>query len=67
MNCCREITKIGVQPGNSSRGTAGLVSVTERYVAGGACPACPERSLGEPVEGTPEDLRKDGHIRGRSR
>jgi len=33
--------------------------VPERYVAGGACP--------EPVEGTPEDARKDGHIRGRSK
>ena len=42
-------------------------SVLERYVAGVACPACPERSLGEPVEGTPEDARKDGHICGRSR
>ncbi len=34
MNCCRETTKMGVPPGNSSRGTAGLVSVPERYVAG---------------------------------
>ena len=58
MDCCRETTKMGVPPDNSSRGTAGLVSVPERYVAGGACP--------EPVEGTPEDARKDGHIRGRS-
>jgi hypothetical protein len=33
--------------------------VPERLVAGGACP--------EPVEGTPEDARKDGHIRGRSK
>ncbi|MDH3850475.1 MAG: hypothetical protein OEV09_05390, partial [Deltaproteobacteria bacterium] len=33
--------------------------VPEWYVAGGACP--------EPVEGTPEDARKDGHIRGRSK
>jgi hypothetical protein len=24
MNCCRETTKMGVPPGNSSRGTAGL-------------------------------------------
>ncbi len=32
--------------------------VPERYVAGGACP--------EPVEGTPEDARKDVYIRGRS-
>ncbi len=32
--------------------------VPERYVAGGACP--------EPVEGTTEDARKDGHIRGHS-
>ncbi|NIP54878.1 MAG: hypothetical protein GWO26_23395 [Phycisphaerae bacterium] len=36
-----------------------LVSVPERYVAGGACP--------EPVEGTSEDARKDSHIRGRSK
>jgi len=57
----------GRATGQPSRGTAGLVSVPERYVAGGACPACPERSLGEPVEGTPEDARKDGHIRGRSK
>ncbi len=49
---------MGMPPGNSSRGTAGLVSVPERYVAGAACP--------EPIEGTPEDARKDGHIRGRS-
>jgi len=43
-----------------SRGTAGLVrGVPERYVAGAACP--------EPVEGTPEDARKEGHIRGRSK
>ena len=35
MNCCRETTKMGVPPGNSSRGTAGLVrGVPERYVAG---------------------------------
>jgi hypothetical protein len=42
-----------------SRVTAGFRGVLERYVAGGACP--------EPVEGTPEDARKDGHIRGRSK
>ena len=29
----------------------------QRIIAGGACPACPERSLGEPAEGTPEDAR----------
>jgi len=34
MNCCRETTKMGVPLGNSSRGTAGLVSVPEWYVAG---------------------------------
>ena len=34
MNCCRETARMGVPPGNSSRGTAGLVSVPERYVAG---------------------------------
>jgi hypothetical protein len=41
---------MGVPPGNRRV----LVSVPEGYVAGGACP--------EPVEGTPEDARKDGHI-----
>ena len=46
---------MGGPPGNRRV----LVSVPERYVAGGACP--------EPVEGTPEDARKDGHIRGRSK
>jgi hypothetical protein len=75
MNCCRETTKMGVparhrEPARS--GEAGgppgnhpavprdwFRRVPERYVAGGACP--------EPVEGTPEDARKDGHIRGRSK
>ena len=33
MNCCRETAKMGVPPGNSSRGNAGLVSVPEWYVA----------------------------------
>ncbi|MGB6927878.1 MAG: hypothetical protein WBH05_01545 [Syntrophobacteria bacterium] len=43
------------------RATAGswFRDVPERYVAVGACP--------EPVEGTPEDARKNGHIRGRSK
>ena len=75
MNCCRETKKMGVparhrEPARS--GEAGgppgnrpavprdwFRGVPERYVAGGACP--------EPVEGTPEDARKDGHIRGRSK
>jgi len=35
MNLCREAVKMGVPPGNSSRGTAGLVPRrTWRYVAG---------------------------------
>jgi hypothetical protein len=40
----------------SHRATAGgwTRGVLEQYVAGLACP--------EPVEGTPEDARKDGHI-----
>jgi hypothetical protein len=75
MNCCRETTRMGGparhrEPARS--GEAGgppgnrpavprdwFRGVPERYVAGGACP--------EPVEGTPEDARKDGHIRGRSK
>jgi hypothetical protein len=56
MNCCRETTKVGVPPGNHR--VLVLRRTSERYVAGGACP--------EPVEGTPEDARKGGHIRGRS-
>ena len=60
MNCCREITKMGVPPGNRpALPRDWFRGVPERYVAGGACP--------EPVEGTPEDVRKDGHIRGRSK
>jgi hypothetical protein len=52
MNCCRETTKMGVPP--DSR------------------PAVPrdwfEAYLNGTSQGpTPEDLRKDGHIRGRSR
>jgi len=66
MNRCREITKMGVPPGNRPAVPRDWFrGVPERYVAGGACPACPERSLGEPVEGTPEDARKGGYIRGR--
>ena len=69
MNPCRETAKMGVSRAaqalaprarQPSRGTAGLVrGVPEWYVEGGACP--------EPVEGTPEDARKDGHICGRSK
>ena len=58
MNCCRETTKMGVPPGNRPAVPRDWFrGVPERYVAGGACPACPERSRGEPVEGTPEDAR----------
>jgi len=68
MNYCRETAKMGVPARHASKArraghlaTAGcwFRGVPERYVAGRACP--------EPVEGTPEDARKDGHIRGRSR
>jgi hypothetical protein len=34
MNSCRETSQMDVPPGNSSRGTAVLVSVPERYAAG---------------------------------
>ena len=57
MNCCRETAKMGVPPGN--RRVLVPRRTSEWYVAGGACP--------EPVEGTPEDARKDDHIRGRSK
>ena len=58
MGVPRAAQALAPRAGQPSRGTAGLVrGVPERYVAGGACPACPERSRGEPVEGTPEDAR----------
>jgi hypothetical protein len=44
---------MGVPPGNRR------LLVPKRYVVGAACP--------EPVEGTPEDARKDTYIRGRSK
>ncbi len=52
MNHCREITKVGVPPGNrpADRGIG-----SEAYLNG--------TSQGS----TPEDARKDGHIRGRSK
>ena len=51
---------MGVQPGNRPAVPRDWFrGVPKWYVAGGACP--------EPVEGTPEDARKDGHIRGRSK
>ena len=60
MNCRRETAKMGVPPDNRPAVPRDWFrGVPERYVAGGACP--------EPVEGTPEDARKDTHIRGRSR
>ncbi|MDH3851923.1 MAG: hypothetical protein OEV09_12790, partial [Deltaproteobacteria bacterium] len=53
-----------------SRGTAGLVSVPERYVAGAACPERSRRNTrGRQASGS-ESLQlgeKDGHIRGRSK
>ena len=52
---------MAVPPGNRPAGTGGIGS--EAYLHG--------TSQGEPVlseaEGTPEDARKDGHIRGRSK
>jgi len=60
MNSCRETKKMGVPPGNRPAASRDWFrGVPERYVAGAACP--------EPVEGTPEDARKDGHIHGRSK
>jgi hypothetical protein len=59
MNCCRETTKMGVPPGNRPA----LPRDSEAYLSG--------TSQGPPVlsevEGTPEDARKDDHIRGRSK
>ena len=55
MNCCRETTKMGVPPGNRPA----LPWDSEAYLNG--------MSQREPVEGTPEDAGKDGHIRGRSK
>jgi hypothetical protein len=58
MNCCRETTKMGVPPGNRAqrrrlRRVQGVGS--EAYLNG--------TSQGP----TPEDGRKDDHIRGRSK
>ena len=58
MNCCRETPKMGGQPGNRAqrrrlRRVQGVGS--EAYLNG--------TSQGP----TPEDARKDGHIRGRSK
>ena len=51
MNCCRETTKMGVPPGNRP-----------------AVPRDSEAYLNGTSQGpTPEDARKDGHIRGRSK
>jgi len=51
MNCCRETAKMGVPPGNR--------------------PAIPRDWFpylnGTSQEPIPEDARKDGHIRGRSK
>ena len=52
MHCCREITKMGLPPGNR---TAYRGIGSEAYLSG--------TSQGP----TPEDARKDGHIRGRSK
>ena len=59
MNRRRETVEKGVPPGNRPAVPRDWIrGVPERYVAGGACP--------EPVEGTPEDTRKDKLILGRS-
>jgi hypothetical protein len=52
MNCCRETARMGVPPGNRPAVPRGC---SEAYLKG--------TSQGP----TPEDARKDGHIRGRSR
>ena len=52
MNCCRETTKKGVPPGNRP---------AYRGID-------PEAYLNGMSQGaTPEDARKDGHIRGRNK
>jgi hypothetical protein len=52
MNCCREIAQVGVPPGNRPA-----------YRGIG-----PEAYLSSTLQGpAPEDTRKDGHIRGRSK
>ncbi len=52
MNCCRETTKVGLPPGNRP---AVPRDGSEAYLNG--------TSQGP----TPEDARKDGQIRGRSK
>ena len=75
MNCCRETTKVGEPARHREPARSG-----EAGGPPGNRPAVPRdwseayqngTSQGEPVlsviEGTPEDARKDGHIRGRSK
>jgi len=57
MNCCRETAKMGVPPGNRRM-------LVPRRTLNGTSQGPPVLSE---VEGTPEDARKDVHIRGRSR
>ena len=66
MNCCRETTKMGVP-----RAAQALAPRAGQPQAIGPEVYLNGTSQGEPVlskvEGTPEDARKDGHIRGRSK
>ena len=58
MNCCRETMKMDVPPGNRAQRRR------LRRVQG----VGPEAYLNGTSQGpTPEDARKDGHIRGRSK
>jgi hypothetical protein len=67
MNLCRKTVKMGVPPGNRP---AVPRDWPEPYLDGTSQgePVLPVPSVvaGSEAEGTPEDARKDRHIRGRS-
>ena len=70
MNCCRETTKMGV-PRAAQALAPRAGQLVPRYRGIGSETYLNGTSQGELVlsvaEGTPEDARKDGHIRGRSK
>jgi hypothetical protein len=70
MNCCRETTKMGVPRAAQALAPRAWQLVpryrgigSEAYLNG----TSQEPPVLSEVEGTPEDARKDGHIRGRSK
>ena len=74
MNCCRETTKIGVPraaqalaPRAGQPQGVGSEAYLNGTSQGELVLPVPGIVPGSVAEGTPEDARKDSHIRGRSR